>query len=68
MLGVVLREPMAVQVEAAARDHGIIINAVRPDVLRLTPPLILSIADVDLFEQRWPTILTDAADVYAGAA
>ena len=34
-------------VEAAARDHGLLVNAVKPDVLRLAPPLILTEADVD---------------------
>lgn len=34
-------------VEAAARDRGLLINAVRPDVIRLAPPLILTEADVN---------------------
>jgi acetylornithine/N-succinyldiaminopimelate aminotransferase len=34
-------------VEAAARSHGLLVNAVRPDVIRLAPPLILTEAEVD---------------------
>ena len=34
-------------VEAAARDHGLLVNAVKPDVLRLAPPLIVTEAEVD---------------------
>ena len=34
-------------VEAAARDDGLLVNAVKPDVIRLAPPLILTEADVD---------------------
>jgi acetylornithine aminotransferase len=34
-------------VEAAARRRGLLVNAVKPDVLRLAPPLILTEADVD---------------------
>jgi acetylornithine and succinylornithine aminotransferases len=34
-------------VEAAARERGLLVNAVKPDALRLAPPLILSEADVD---------------------
>ena len=45
--GVVLDTPMSAAVEARARDGGLLVNAVKPDVLRLAPPLILSEADVD---------------------
>lgn len=42
MLGVVLREPVAKQAVAEAPNYGILINAPQPDVVRLTPPLIIS--------------------------
>ena len=45
--GVALREPVAPAVEAAAREHGLLVNAVRPDTLRFVPPLIVTEADVD---------------------
>jgi 4-aminobutyrate aminotransferase len=34
-------------VEAAARSRGLLVNAVKPDAIRLAPPLILSETDVD---------------------
>jgi len=34
-------------VETAARENGLLVNAVKPDVIRLAPPLILTEADVD---------------------
>jgi acetylornithine aminotransferase len=37
----------AAAVERNAREHGLLINAVKPDVIRLAPPLILTEADVD---------------------
>ena len=42
MLGVVLREPVAKQAVAEAPNYGILMNAPQPDVVRLTPPLIIS--------------------------
>jgi acetylornithine aminotransferase len=45
--GVVLDAPVAPVVEARARDGGLLVNAVKPDVVRLAPPLILTEADVD---------------------
>ena len=45
--GVVLDAPVAPVVEAKARDGGLLVNAVKPDVVRLAPPLILTEADVD---------------------
>ena len=44
---VVLTQPEAADVESAARQRGLLVNAVKPDVLRLAPPLILTEADVD---------------------
>jgi acetylornithine aminotransferase len=48
-------------VEAAARAHGFLINAVQPDAIRLAPPLILSAAQVDAFVATLPAILDAAA-------
>ena len=45
--GIVLAAPVAGAVEARARDGGLLVNAVKPDVLRLAPPLILTETDVD---------------------
>ncbi|MEP6852675.1 MAG: acetylornithine transaminase [bacterium] len=46
-LAVALRRPVAPAVEAAARERGLLVNAVRPDALRLAPPLIVTEAEVD---------------------
>lgn len=42
MLGVVLREPIAKKAVAAGLKLGVILNAPSENVLRLTPPLIIS--------------------------
>jgi acetylornithine/N-succinyldiaminopimelate aminotransferase len=42
LLGVVLREPVAREVEASARHHGVLVNAAQPDVIRLAPPLVIT--------------------------
>ena len=46
-LGLVLSRPVAAEVEAAAARRGLLVNAVKPDVVRLAPPLIVTAADVD---------------------
>lgn len=43
----VLTEDQADAVEAAARRRGLLVNAVKPAVLRFAPPLITTEADVD---------------------
>jgi acetylornithine aminotransferase len=43
----VLTRPVAAQVEAAARDAGVLVNAVQPDAVRIAPPLVLSAAEAD---------------------
>ena len=44
---VVLTDSKAGAVEAAARERGLLVNAVKADVIRLAPPLILTEAEVD---------------------
>jgi len=48
LLGAELAEPRARELEAAARECGVIVNAVRPDVIRLAPPLLITDAEVDV--------------------
>ena len=54
LLGAVLTEPRAAELESSARDHGLLVNAVAPDVIRLAPPLVLDDDDLALVAERWP--------------
>jgi acetylornithine aminotransferase len=45
--GVALTGNHAAAIESAAREHGLLVNAVKPDVIRLAPPLIVTEADID---------------------
>ncbi|NLT29310.1 MAG: acetylornithine transaminase [Propionibacterium sp.] len=58
--GVVLTEHIAPKVVTAALDAGYIVNAPRPGVLRLAPPLIIEQADLDRFVHDLPPILESA--------
>ena len=57
-----LAEPLAPGVEAAARDRGYLVNAVRPDAVRLAPPLILTQGEAERFLQDLPAILSAAQE------
>lgn len=59
--GIVLHEAIAAAVSDAALDAGFIINAPRPDVLRLAPPLIITAAQLDSFVAVLPWLLDSAA-------
>ncbi|HET6356808.1 acetylornithine transaminase [Streptomyces sp.] len=61
LLGIVLNEPLAPQVQQAAQSAGFLVNAPAPDVVRLMPPLIIGEADVDGFLRDLPGVL-DAAN------
>lgn len=61
LLGVVLAAPVAPDLEAACRRHGLIVNAIGTDVIRLAPPLILSDADLDLTAQRWAAAVEEVS-------
>ncbi|MEU8523177.1 acetylornithine transaminase [Streptomyces sp. NBC_01216] len=60
LLGIVLTESVAAQVQQAAQDAGLLVNAPAPDVVRLMPALIVTDAEVDTFLEAFPAVL-DAA-------
>ncbi|MFD8718449.1 MULTISPECIES: acetylornithine transaminase [Streptomyces] len=60
LLGIVLTEPLAAQVQQAAQEAGFLVNAPAPDVVRLMPPLNLRDDEADALLQALPGIL-DAA-------
>jgi acetylornithine aminotransferase len=62
--GILLAEPIAAAVSDAALDAGFVINAPRPDVLRLAPPLIITAAQLDSFV----VVLPDLLERSSGAA
>jgi acetylornithine/N-succinyldiaminopimelate aminotransferase len=59
LLGIVLTEPLAPQVQQAAQDAGFLVNAPAPDVVRLMPPLIIGDEEVDAFLQVLPGVLDE---------
>jgi len=58
---VILTEPIAAAVVDAALAAGFVINAPRPDVLRLAPALIIGAAELDSFIHVLPTLLDHVA-------
>lgn len=64
--GITLAAPIAAQVADAALDAGFVVNAPRPDVLRLAPPLIITAEQLDLFTAALPDLIDQAAT--SGAA
>lgn len=47
--GIVLTQPVAARIAEQALEKGWVINAPRPNVLRIAPPLIVSADEVDAF-------------------
>ncbi|MCX4745186.1 acetylornithine transaminase [Kitasatospora sp. NBC_01287] len=62
LLGIVLTEPLAAQVQAAAQRAGFLVNAAVPDAVRLVPPLILTEAQADTFLAALPAILAEVRE------
>ena len=54
MLGVELRAPVSGVVNAALQAEGFLANAVRPNVLRVAPPLILTDEQIEAFLSALP--------------
>lgn len=61
LLGIVLSEPLAPQVQQAAQEAGFLVNAPAPDVVRLMPPLNLGDDAVEAFLGALPGILDTAS-------
>ena len=59
--GIVLTAPVAAAVSDAALDAGFIVNAPRPDVLRVAPPLVVTAAQLDTFVAALPALLDASA-------
>ena len=57
LLGIVLTEPLSPQIQQAAQDAGILLNAAVPDTVRLAPPLIVGDDETDAFLQALPGVL-----------
>ncbi|SEO40183.1 acetylornithine aminotransferase [Actinacidiphila rubida] len=57
LIGMVLTEPLAPQVQQAAQDAGFLVNAAVPGVVRLAPPLIVGDGETDAFLQALPGVL-----------
>lgn len=55
--GIVLTDPIAPAVAQAALEAGFVINAPRPDVLRLAPPFVVPEVELDHFVNSLPRLL-----------
>ncbi|MBY6708303.1 acetylornithine transaminase [Rhodococcus sp. BP-241] len=60
LLGIVLTEPVAADVETAARHAGFLVNAAQANVLRLAPPLIITDEQAASFVRALPAVLDEA--------
>ncbi len=61
LLGIVLTEPLAPQVQQAAQDAGFLVNAAVPGTVRLAPPLILGDDEAEALLGALPGILDAVA-------
>lgn len=57
--GIVLADDRAKDVAARALQAGFIVNAPRPNVIRIAPPLVLTFGEADRFLAALPTLLGD---------
>ncbi|HEY0238243.1 MAG TPA: acetylornithine transaminase [Friedmanniella sp.] len=65
--GIVLNADLAPAVADLALEAGFVVNAPRPHVLRLAPPLIITAAQLDTFVDALPGFLDAAASAEAGS-
>lgn len=68
MLGVGLTAPVCGALHAALLDAGFLTNAIRPDTLRLAPPLIISAEQIDALLAALPAALSTASSSLQGVA
>jgi acetylornithine/N-succinyldiaminopimelate aminotransferase len=61
LIGIVLTEPLAPQVQQAAQDAGLLVNAAVPGTVRLAPPLVLGDDEAEALLQALPGVLDHAS-------
>jgi acetylornithine/N-succinyldiaminopimelate aminotransferase len=54
----VLTEPLAVALQQRAAEAGYLVNAIRPDVVRIAPPLIITETEIEAFFKDLPNLLS----------
>ena len=59
MLGVVLEQPVAKEALKQGFDHGLILNAPADNIIRLTPPLIISEEEMDAAVEKLSALIND---------
>ena len=62
MLGVVLEQPVAKRVVKLGLEHGVILNAPADDVIRLTPPLVISDEEIAQAAQRLAAAIAEVSE------
>lgn len=62
LMGIELTQPVAGAVSVAAQHAGYLINAVRPDTIRLAPPLIIDYDQAGEFLADLPAVLDTAKE------
>ena len=65
---VTLNADVAGQIEVEARQNGLLVNAVKPNVIRLAPPLILAESEVDEAMPLLAAALSTVQAALAGSA
>lgn len=61
LMAAVLRGDRAGAVERAAREHGLLVNAVAADAIRMAPALTITDADLDDVVERWSAACAQVA-------
>ena len=58
-IGIVFDADVAAEVEFQMRAHGVLVNAAKPNVLRIAPPLIITEAHISQFVTALGAVLAD---------
>ena len=61
LLGVVLTQPVSAALAGSLRDAGFLVNPIQPGVIRLAPPLILTVEQADAFLAALPAAMEAAS-------
>ncbi|MBY8882848.1 acetylornithine transaminase [Actinacidiphila acidipaludis] len=64
LIGMVLTEPLAAQIQQAAQDAGFLVNAAVPGTVRLAPPLIVGDEQTDAYLRALPGVLDHVYQEY----